>query len=50
MAAFYVPNSALAKFCLGLTTALFLYYFLWVSVVPFLLIDEGIISENHLHV
>ena len=34
-------NSAFAKSCLALTLGLFVYYFLWVAVVPFLLVDEG---------
>lgn len=34
-------NGTVARIILALTLGLFVYYFLWVSVVPFLLVEEG---------
>lgn len=36
-----ITNANVARIILASTIAAFLYYFLWVSVVPFLLVDEG---------
>lgn len=44
-----LSNAVLARLCLALTIGLFLYYFLWVSVVPFLLIDEGTMSHHAIY-
>lgn len=45
-------NGTSARICLGVTIVLLTYYFLWVSIVPFLLLDEGItkVPQNRIHI
>lgn len=38
-------NSSVGKFICGAALAVFLYYFFWVSVLPFMLIEE----DNWIH-